>query len=183
MIDARSPSIYIDVHERCSGKGHSDGGGGGGSRPGGGLGGGGGVAGSGRGAGGVAGRQCPVQGLVMAGYRESAGRDQAGHALQARRPASGRPMMAKMPQGGPSPAALEVNRLAESERVRLGHPYLGDEHLLLGVLAHASNVAAAMLTERGLDLLTARAGIARLAEEAGPIARDDAAVLHEYGIG
>ncbi len=40
-------------------------------------------------------------------------------------------MMAKMAQG-PSPAALEVRRLAESERVRLGHPYLGDEHLLLG---------------------------------------------------
>ncbi len=89
--------------------------------------------------------------------------------------------MAKMAQG-PSPAALEVRRLAESERVRLGHPYLGDEHLLLGVLAHASNRAAAMLTERGLDLTTARAGIARLTEEAGPIARDDAAVLREFGI-
>ncbi len=89
--------------------------------------------------------------------------------------------MAKMAQGL-SPAALEVSRLAESERVRLGHPYLGDEHLLLGVLAHASNGAAAMLTERGLDLTTARAGIARLAEEAGPIARDDAAVLREFGI-
>jgi len=90
-------------------------------------------------------------------------------------------MMAKMAQGL-SPAALEVSRLAASERVRLGHPYLGDEHLLLGVLAHASNGAAAMLTERGLDLTTARAGIARLAEEAGPIARDDAAVLREFGI-
>jgi quaternary ammonium compound-resistance protein SugE len=90
-------------------------------------------------------------------------------------------MMAKMAQG-PSPAALTVRRLAESERVRLGHPYLGDEHLLLGVLAHASNRAAAMLTERGLDLTTARAGIARLVEEAGPIARDDATVLREFGI-
>src|SRR6266545_5478435 len=182
MIDARSPSIYIDVHERCGGKGHSDGGGGGGSGPGDGLGGGRGVAGSGRGAGGVAGRQCPVQGLVVARYREGAGRDQAGHALQACRPPSGRAMMAKMPQGGPSPAALAVSRLAESERVRLGHPYLGDEHLLLGVLANASNGVAVLLTERGLDLATARAGIARLAEQAGPVVRDDAAVLREFGI-
>jgi hypothetical protein len=89
--------------------------------------------------------------------------------------------MAKMAHG-PAPATLEVRRLAEAERVRLGHPYLGDEHLLLGVLAHASNNAAVLLTERGLDLATARAGIARLVEAAGPIARDDAAVLREFGI-
>jgi hypothetical protein len=89
--------------------------------------------------------------------------------------------MAKMAQG-PAPAAVQVSRLAERERVRLGHPYLGDEHLLLGVLAHASNPAAAMLAERGLDLASARAGIARLVEEAGPIARDEAAVLREFGI-
>ncbi|HYS38461.1 MAG TPA: Clp protease N-terminal domain-containing protein [Pseudonocardiaceae bacterium] len=89
--------------------------------------------------------------------------------------------MAKMAQG-PSPAAREVSRLAEGERVRLGHPYLGDEHLLLGILAHGSSGGAVMLTERGLDLAIARAGVARLVENAGPLARDDAAVLREFGI-
>jgi ATP-dependent Clp protease ATP-binding subunit ClpA len=89
--------------------------------------------------------------------------------------------MAKMARG-PSPATTEVSRLAEGERVRLAHPYLGDEHLLLGVLAHAANPGAVLLTERGLDLATARAGIARLVEDAGPIARDDATVLRDFGV-
>jgi hypothetical protein len=90
-------------------------------------------------------------------------------------------MMAKMAHG-PSPATVQVSRLAEGERVRLGHPYLDDEHLLLGVLAHALNGAAVMLTERGLDLAAARAGIVRIVEEGGPIARDEAAALREFGV-
>jgi ATP-dependent Clp protease ATP-binding subunit ClpA len=90
-------------------------------------------------------------------------------------------MMAKMAKR-PSPANREILRLAEAERLRLGHPYLGDEHLLLGVLAHASNPAAAMLGERGLDLPTARAEIARIVHESGPVARDDAALLRELGV-
>jgi Clp amino terminal domain, pathogenicity island component len=90
-------------------------------------------------------------------------------------------MMATMAHG-PSPATLQIRQLAEAERVRLGHPYLGDEHLLLGVLAHATNQASRLLTERGLDLATARAGIARLSEQAGPLPRDQAAVLREFGI-
>jgi ATP-dependent Clp protease ATP-binding subunit ClpA len=88
------------------------------------------------------------------------------------------PTMAK----GPSPATLEVRRLAEAERLRLRHPYVGDEHLLLGILAHDSNAGAALLTERGLGLSAARAGTARIVEEAGPIGRDDAEVLRDYGI-
>jgi Clp amino terminal domain, pathogenicity island component len=83
---------------------------------------------------------------------------------------------------GPSPDTLEVRRLAETERVRLGHPYLGDEHLPFGVLVHGSNAGAALLVERGVVLAAARAEIARLVEESGPIARDDAAVLREFGI-
>jgi ATP-dependent Clp protease ATP-binding subunit ClpA len=89
--------------------------------------------------------------------------------------------MAKMAQR-PSPANQEIMRLAEAERRRLGHPYLGDEHLLLGVLAHGSNRAAAMLTDRGLDLTTARATIARIIDASGPIARDDATLLREFGV-
>jgi ATP-dependent Clp protease ATP-binding subunit ClpA len=89
--------------------------------------------------------------------------------------------MAKMAER-PSPASREILRLAEAERRRLGHPYLGDEHLLLGVLAHASNPAAAMLTDHGLDLPTTRAEIARIVNESGPIARDDADLLHDLGV-
>jgi ATP-dependent Clp protease ATP-binding subunit ClpA len=89
--------------------------------------------------------------------------------------------MAKMAQG-PSPATVQVRQLAEAERVRLGHPYLGDEHVLLGVLAHGANAGAALLVERGIDLAAARARIARIVDEAGPVARDDAAVLREFGI-
>jgi ATP-dependent Clp protease ATP-binding subunit ClpA len=89
--------------------------------------------------------------------------------------------MAKMAQR-PSSASREIMRLAEAERLRLGHPYLGDEHLLLGVLAHATNPAAAMLNQQGLDLATARAEIARIVNETGPVARDDAALLREFGV-
>ena len=89
--------------------------------------------------------------------------------------------MAKMAQR-PSSDNREILRLAEVERRRLGHPYLGDEHLLLGVLAHASNPGAAMLTDRGLDLSTARAQIARIVNASGSIVRDDADLLHDLGV-
>jgi ATP-dependent Clp protease ATP-binding subunit ClpA len=89
--------------------------------------------------------------------------------------------MTKMAQR-PSPANLKILRLAEGERRRLGHPYLGDEHLLLGMLTHAANPAAAMLTERGLDLDAARIGIARIVAASGPVAQDTAALLGEFGV-
>jgi hypothetical protein len=89
--------------------------------------------------------------------------------------------MAKMAQR-PSGVTMAIWRLAELERGKLGHPYLGDEHLLLAVLAHGSNPAAAMLNERGLDLSTARDGIARIVHASGPLARDEATVLRELGI-
>lgn len=84
--------------------------------------------------------------------------------------------------GAPSAATLEVRRLAEAERIRLGHPYLGDEHLLLGILAHATSPAAKLLTNHGLELGNARAGIARIVDDYGPLARDDAALLRELGV-
>jgi hypothetical protein len=82
----------------------------------------------------------------------------------------------------PSSANIQIRRLAEVERRRLGHPYLGDEHLLLGILAHGANPAAAMLVERGLELAAARAEIARIVAESGPFLRDDAALLAEFGV-
>jgi len=90
-------------------------------------------------------------------------------------------MMPKMAQGL-SPASRQIMRLAEDERRRLRHPYLGDEHLLLGVLAHASNRAAMILNDRGLDLATARACIARIVSESGSIAEDDAVLLGRLGV-
>jgi ATP-dependent Clp protease ATP-binding subunit ClpA len=89
--------------------------------------------------------------------------------------------MATMAQR-PAPVIQEIMRLAEVERRRLGHPYLGDEHLLLGVLAHASNRAAAMLNGKGLNLAAARTDIARIVHDGGPIARDDAVLLREFGV-
>src|SRR4051794_9312535 len=79
--------------------------------------------------------------------------------------------MAKMAER-PSSANQQILRLAEAERRHLGHPYLGDEHLLLGVLAHAANPAAAMLTERGFELDAAKSEIARIVAASGPVAQD-----------
>ena len=89
--------------------------------------------------------------------------------------------MAKMAQR-PSRINQEIGRLAELERRRLAHPYLGDEHLLLGMLAHATNKAATILIDCGLDLTSARADLARIVGSSGPVGRDDATVLREFGI-
>ena len=83
---------------------------------------------------------------------------------------------------GPSAAYQQIMRLAEGERRRLGHPYLGEEHLLLAVLAHGANPAAAMLTDRGLLLDTTRGQIARIVTASGPVAKDDTDVLREFGV-
>jgi ATP-dependent Clp protease ATP-binding subunit ClpA len=89
--------------------------------------------------------------------------------------------MPKMAQR-PSSANREIMRLADVERLRLDHPYLGDEHLLLAVLAHGKNPAAVILHDHGVDLSSARDGIARIVAASGPMARDDAAVLREFGV-
>lgn len=82
----------------------------------------------------------------------------------------------------PSEACGRIRALAEDQRRALGHPYLGEEHLLLGVLAHGQNRAADLLTARGVDLDSARAGLERIHAAYGPLARDDAAVLAEFGV-
>src|SRR6266566_916373 len=72
--------------------------------------------------------------------------------------------------------------LAEADR--LGHGYLGDEHILLGLLGGPQDPAAAVLTGAGLDLAGARAELARLAAD-GRIPRcgvDDVAALRTVGI-
>jgi len=69
----------------------------------------------------------------------------------------------------PIPRAVDVTRpagtasgLARMEARRLGHQYLGPEHLLVGLLAEGDNLAARVLAANGLDLATVRAGIDRL---------------------
>jgi ATP-dependent Clp protease ATP-binding subunit ClpA len=72
----------------------------------------------------------------------------------------------------PSPRVKKVIELAFEESRRLGHPYVGSEHLLLGLLAEGDGVAARVLTETGVTLEGARAEVGRLLE-AG--AREEAA--------
>jgi ATP-dependent Clp protease ATP-binding subunit ClpC len=69
----------------------------------------------------------------------------------------------------PIPRAVDVTRpaghasgLARMEARRLGHHYLGVEHLLLGLLLEGDNLAARVLVAHGLDLETVRAEVDRL---------------------
>ncbi len=80
--------------------------------------------------------------------------------------------------------AREVMRLALAESEQLGHGYLGDEHVLLGLLAEHASTAAELLRGHGLDLASARAELQRLSA-AGlmPHSRaDDADALRAVGI-
>jgi len=60
--------------------------------------------------------------------------------------------------------AHRVLDLAREEAERVGHRYLGPEHVLLGLLAEGRSGAAWALRVRGVDLAAARAALARLAE-------------------
>jgi ATP-dependent Clp protease ATP-binding subunit ClpA len=72
----------------------------------------------------------------------------------------------------PIPRAVDVTRpaghasgLARMEARRLGHHYLGPEHLLLGLLLEGDNLAARVLVAHGLDLETVRAEVDRLIDQ------------------
>jgi ATP-dependent Clp protease ATP-binding subunit ClpA len=72
----------------------------------------------------------------------------------------------------PIPRAVSATRagghasgLARMEARRLGHHYLGGEHLLLGILVHGDNLAARVLVAHGLDLETVRAEVDRLIDQ------------------
>jgi len=83
-----------------------------------------------------------------------------------------------------SPAAREVMSLALTESEQLGHGYLGDEHLLLGLLRGQASRASSLLRRHGLDLASARAELQRLSA-AGLMPRsrvDDAGALRAVGI-
>jgi len=54
-----------------------------------------------------------------------------------------------------------INYAIESARA-LGHPYVGSEHLLLGLLREEEGIAAAALTDKGVNLDNAREGVINL---------------------
>ena len=83
-----------------------------------------------------------------------------------------------------SPEAREVMRLALAESGQLGHGYVGDEHLLLGLFREQASLASSLLRGHGLDLASARAELQRLSA-AGLIPRsraDDAGALRAVGV-
>ena len=83
-----------------------------------------------------------------------------------------------------SPEAREVMSLALTESGQLGHGYLGDEHVLLGLLRGQASRASSLLRGHGLDLASARAELQRLSA-AGLMPRsraDDAGALRAVGI-
>ena len=56
------------------------------------------------------------------------------------------------PSQGLTPRCKKIIELAISEANRLGHHYVGTEHLLMGLLREGDGVAARVLTGSGLDL-------------------------------
>jgi hypothetical protein len=83
-----------------------------------------------------------------------------------------------------SAEAREVMRLALAQSEQLGHGYVGDEHVLLGLLAGQASPASSLLRGHGLDLASARAELRRLSA-AGLMPRShaaDAGALRAVGI-
>ena len=62
-------------------------------------------------------------------------------------------------------AAGTASARARMEARRLGHQYLGAEHLLVGLLLEGDNLAARVLVVHGLDLETVRAEVDRLIDQ------------------
>jgi ATP-dependent Clp protease ATP-binding subunit ClpA len=63
--------------------------------------------------------------------------------------------------------ARRVLVLAQEEARLLGHPMLGSEHILLGLVAEEHGVAAAVLAHAGVELERAREEVDRLASRIG----------------
>lgn len=64
-----------------------------------------------------------------------------------------------------TPQAKQVLRLALSEAQRLGHHYIGTEHVLLGLIQEKDGVAAQVLADVGADLRRVQAEVVRLLTE------------------
>jgi len=79
------------------------------------------------------------------------------HRKSASRPSV--PLSAEIPFGTSTKIVLTYGA---QEADRLGHPDIGPEHLLLGLLREADSTAASVLIGHGLDLSTARTEVVRL---------------------
>jgi hypothetical protein len=80
--------------------------------------------------------------------------------------------------------ADRVLDLARAEADRLGHRYLGPEHLVLGVLRDGGSAASRILEAHGADLAAAREALGRLVDRGvvpGP-RPSDAELLRSLGV-
>jgi ATP-dependent Clp protease ATP-binding subunit ClpA len=80
--------------------------------------------------------------------------------------------------------AHRVVEFANEEADRLGHNYLGPEHVLLGIVRDGESRAARVLRVHGLDLEAARSAVGRLVDQ-GVLPRperSDAELLRSLGI-
>jgi ATP-dependent Clp protease ATP-binding subunit ClpC len=65
---------------------------------------------------------------------------------------SGRGQSGEMPPQGLTPRAKRIIEIAVGEANRLGHNYVGTEHLLMGILREYDSIAAKILISTGIDL-------------------------------
>ncbi len=71
---------------------------------------------------------------------------------------------------GLTPHAKKVIELAVDEARRLGHHYIGTEHLLLGLVREGEGIAAGVLESLGVNLERVRAETVRVLAQLGPSA-------------
>ena len=62
-------------------------------------------------------------------------------------------------EGNFSNRVNDVIRLSREEAIRLGHDYIGTEHLLLGIIREGEGLAVKILKNLGTDLYKLKKGI------------------------
>ncbi len=80
----------------------------------------------------------------------------------------GRGDRAVMGEIGLTPRAKKVIELAVDEARRLGHHYIGTEHLLLGLVREGEGIAAGVLESLGVSLEKLRAEVTRILSQSMP---------------
>ncbi|MDD9994703.1 MAG: NDP-hexose 4-ketoreductase, partial [Dehalococcoidia bacterium] len=80
----------------------------------------------------------------------------------------GRGDRAVMGDIGLTPRAKKVIELAVDEARRLGHHYIGTEHLLLGLVREGEGIAAGVLESLGVSLDKVRAEVTRILSQSMP---------------
>ena len=76
---------------------------------------------------------------------------------------------------GLTPRAKKVIELAVDEARRLGHSYIGTEHLLLGLVREGEGIAAGVLESLGVNIERVRAETTRILSQSSPQAAGTAA--------